>query len=274
MVNHTDSDGEEPVPAIGCSYWSAGERSGEYTLGRVSASVDDQPLRLALPARLESSSPYVDAAFVHLLTGVEQAEALGKLYVGTPVQGIFDIEGHWAYDQVRQLLEAGIVGGYGDGTYRPNENLSRAAFAKMLVMAPAIPLRLGDAGGFADTAGHWVSGQGYVGAGILVPEEYPNRRFEPDRAITREEIAVMVTRALGLDAQAATRTVTVVDGAAIIDGRRFVDVDQWTRPGYIAVAVERGVITGYAVGDGFAYRPTRLATRAEAAVMVVRSLGR
>lgn len=264
----------ERVDSIGRAYWRVGERSGEYTKGHLRASVDAAPLLLALPVRSQGAITYVDAAFAQALGDLQVLVVEGQAYLSRPVLGILDIDGHWALPQVQRLLEAGIVSGYGDGSFRPEAPLSRAAFIKMLVQARGLSPRPGETGGLTGVD-HWVSAQGYLGAalaaGILQAGEYPHTGFEPDRLITREEMAVLVTRALGLEQRAQTRQIPVVGGAATIGARRFTDASQWTRPGHIAVAVEAGIITGYAEdGGGYTYRPTRPATRAEAAVMVAR----
>lgn len=261
------------------TYWQLGEQAGEYTQGRVSATVEGKGLRLTLPVQQRLGATYVEAAFARGLGQVETQVIAGELFVGTRILGIIDIDGHWGLPQIRRLLEAEIISGYGDGSFRPNATLSRAAFVKMLAAARGLTLRMGDAGGFTDTQSHWVSDQGYLGAAVAAgmsrPDEYPGRRFEPDRAISREEIAVMVTRALGLERQALARKLPVVGGEVLLGERTFNDAGLWTKPGHIAVAVEAGIITGYAEGDGrYTFRPNRSATRAEAAVMVVRALNR
>ena len=43
-----------------------------------------------------------------------------------------DTEGHWAEHQIDLVAEAGIVGGYADGSFRPNNNITREQFAKVV----------------------------------------------------------------------------------------------------------------------------------------------
>lgn len=44
-------------------------------------------------------------------------------------------EGHWAYDYVQALASSGITTGYGDGTFKPNEFISRQHFSALLYRA-------------------------------------------------------------------------------------------------------------------------------------------
>lgn len=262
------------VSEIGRVYWTWGAHSADYTLGKVVAYADGAPLVLDLPVQQRSGGTYVSGQFISGLTGMRAAAFGGQVSVG-----MSDLGGHWARSQVIRLLREGIVSGTGDGLFHPDDPLTRAAFVKLLAGARGLTTRPGDSGGFADTGDHWVSAQGYIGAavqaGIVVPAEYSGRRFAPEQAISREEMAVMIARALGLDSQARTRRVTLTGGTATIGGLRFADAATWTRPGYIAVAVEAGIINGYAAADGtYTFGPFRQATRAEAVAMTVRTLDR
>lgn len=42
---------------------------------------------------------------------------------------------HWAYKQIKQLSEQSVVVGYPDGTFKPDENVTRAEFASMAIKA-------------------------------------------------------------------------------------------------------------------------------------------
>lgn len=189
-----------------------------------------------------------------------------------------DISQHWARMAILRLAAGGIVSGLGDGTFAPDAALTRSAFTKMLVAARGLSPVPGETGGLVDVSNHWVSRDGYLGAaiaaGIIVPGEYAGGRFDPDRAITRDEIAVMVMRALGRDGAAAGRSVVVAsDGSAVIGNKRFSDAAVWPHPGYVTSAIEQGIIGGYAESDGtYTFRAARTATRAEAVTMVVRMM--
>lgn len=51
-----------------------------------------------------------------------------------------DLKGHWAKESVMRLIDLKIVNGFHDGTYRPNEDVTRVQFIKMLVQAKGYPL--------------------------------------------------------------------------------------------------------------------------------------
>lgn len=176
-----------------------------------------------------------------------------------------DVSGHWAEKMILRMVQLGVVSGYEDGTFRPDSCLTRAHFVKMLVAATGLEPVTAPVSTFPDTVAHWVHTQGYleaaVGAYIIVPADYPRGLFEPERYITRQEMAMMVVRTLDLDTEARLLTGTILgfsDGPVIPARAR----------GYVALAVARGVVTGY---DN-RFSPNDPATRAQAVTMIGRML--
>src|SRR5690606_6427372 len=85
---------------------------------------------------------------------------------------------------------------------------------------------------------------------------YGDNTFRSDALITREQLAVMIVRALG-------------DGVEEFGPLTFVDVDSisdWAK-NEVAAAVQAGIVTGMTDGT---FRPNQTATRAEAATMLAR----
>lgn len=260
----------EQIAEIRRTYWRFGTRQGSVVEHRAVAYMDGRRLVMPLPAQTVEGKLYVPALFAEALLG-----ASGRAAVVPPPMR--DVAGHWAAPEITQLVELGVIAGYPDGTFRPGDPLTRAAFVKLLVAARELPLEPGASGGFTDTQTHWAAAQGYlaaaVRAGILLPDEFPGLRLNPDGNITRGEIAVMLVRALGLEAQALQNRLAVEQGRTVIAGRTFTDVALWPRPGHVGLAAEKGIISGYREADStFTFRPASQATRAEAAVMVVRML--
>lgn len=200
---------------------------------------------------------------------------------------VSDIQGHWAQDSIEQAVNDGWVNGYPDGTFRPDGTITRAEFVKMVLdainltpnsstalwlkehavsvkdprtLTPYSPIA------FLDMDTSWLTTQGWldvaVNFGLVVPSDYSSRQFQPSKAITRYEIAVMVDRAMG-KVYPASQPLT--------EALPFSDADQipeWVR-GYINEAVKAGVLTGYPDGT---FGHSKSATRAEAVVMVQRML--
>ena len=190
-------------------------------------------------------------------------------------QELPDTAGHWAQQDIEKAVAAGWVNGYPGGTFHPDAAITRAEFVKMLMSAihltpnsetskflidnsSPIP--------FTDMDYHWLTTQGWTqpaqSCGLIVASDYSNNRFEPDKPITRYEIAVMVNRALGFVYPASQ---PVAEALPFSDKEQ---IPQWVE-GYVKQAVNAGVLEGYPDGS---FGGSRTATRAEAVVMVLRAL--
>lgn len=116
---------------------------------------------------------------------------------------------------------------------------------------------------FADVSTHWALQPIDRMAQKGVVRGVSDVRFEPDRAVTRLEVVVMLVRLLGLEAQA--QATTSLPSAFRSDEV----VPAWAR-GYVAVAVDRGILAG---SDLLYFRGAEAARRYEVAVWALRALG-
>lgn len=155
-----------------------------------------------------------------------------------------DTSTHWAKDEISVAVNQGWINGYDASTFKPNANMTRAEFLKSLVAAMKFKVEDTDTP-FVDDTGWFRS---YIAAGlkqsIIKVSEYKENTFEPNRVITREEIARMVIRALGKDAEGV-------------------------RSGYLAAAKKLEIMQGYPDGT---MGGEKNATRAEAVVMIANTL--
>ena len=103
------------------------------------------------------------------------------------------------YDAIYNLVNRGVINGYEDGTFKPDDTITRAEFAKIIMVS-----ELGDANissslvaNFSDTQGHWANRYiaAAVNAGII--NGYPEGTFKPDNTVTYAEAVKMVVCALG-----------------------------------------------------------------------------
>jgi hypothetical protein len=166
-----------------------------------------------------------------------------------------DIAGHWAEDNIKQLIGEGAIGGYPDGTFKPENRITRAEFATILVKAFKLEPQRSKI--FADTAGHWAQDSIATAAHYGIVNGYDAETFGPNDSITREQAAVMVIKAAQL---------TPATG-----GLSFGDSDSvsgWAKQA-VATAVDRVIINGYPDNT---FRPQGNATRAEAVTIVVNAL--
>jgi len=176
-----------------------------------------------------------------------------------------DISTHWAKADVERSVQLGFINGYEDGTFRPDNTITRAEFVSALIRALKISATK-DTSVFVDD-NNWAekSIQAAIENELILTNEYDDLKFQPSKNITRQEIAVMLVRAMDKAKEAEDK------GFLAKLFSRFTDltqVDEQFR-GYVKIATDLGIINGY--GDG-SFGPNRTATRAEAVVMVLRTL--
>jgi hypothetical protein len=107
-----------------------------------------------------------------------------------------DIKTHWARNSIETLSTSGVIGGYPDQTFRPDQPITRGEFAKMLSVAFPVPTTTTTA--FADTAHHWAKDAIHSLAATGIIEGFPDNTFRPDENITRAAGAQLLVRSLGL----------------------------------------------------------------------------
>lgn len=153
-------------------------------------------------------------------------------------------EEDWHYSYVRELSYQKILGGYPDGTFQPDNQLTAGEALKLLLVA-AIRSDPGNA-----LSGHWASNYLALaeGLGCVMPGEIP----DPDAPIDRLSIARIAAIAMGLGQ---------ADGPS-----PFADVSD----GYALALYEAGVITGDTAGSHRFYHPLDGITRAEMSAIVSR----
>lgn len=152
-----------------------------------------------------------------------------------------------------KMTEAGVVGGYEDGTFRPDGQLTRAEFVK-IVNGVFHYQETGEAiTAFDDIDGHWAQGQieiaqqnGYIG-GVGYIEGIGKHCFAPDATLTREQVAVILSRILKLE-NVFQMNLVVQDA-----------VSDWAK-----ADVEKAIVCGvFALEDNNTFRATEPITRAE-----------
>jgi len=105
------------------------------------------------------------------------------------------------------LLKLGILKGYPDGTFKPGNNVTRAEFATMVVLAKKLTLVSPARPSFKDVpANHWAYKQVETAAKAGYLKGYPDGTFGPSRNITRQEIAAVLVNVLGLTPEATKIT--------------------------------------------------------------------
>jgi uncharacterized protein YjbJ (UPF0337 family) len=168
-----------------------------------------------------------------------------------------DIKGHWAENSITKLIASGVIKGYPNGSFKPDYKITRAEFTSILVNALGLDLKTDKV--FKDTAKHWAKDNiatAYVN-GIV--QEYRKNVFGVDNYITREQMTVMVVKALKLEK--ANGKINFVDGSTS---------SPWAKDA-ILTAVQDGLIVGF---PDKTFKPQKFATRAEAVSLIVNALNK
>jgi hypothetical protein len=110
-----------------------------------------------------------------------------------------DAQEHWASSYIETAYEKGILTGYPDGTFKPDQRITRAEIAaiiyRYLKLSPPEQTNIN----FLDlTPSHWAFGfiERIRERGIITG--YPDNTFRPDSFSTRAEAVVMIARMMGL----------------------------------------------------------------------------
>ena len=195
---------------------------------------------------------------------VDYGEELQNQSSKTYAQTFLDVpESYWAFSYIEEMVDRGVLSGYPNGRFYPDNNVSRAEFAKIMVTAAGILLSYNSEQYYQDVpVSHWsysyVSSAMYYLTGYNTP--YGNYYY-PDQAALREDIAVALVKLKGYDllgADESILTTMFTDASSISSDAKK----------YVAVAVERGLISGY---EDNTFKGQSSITRAEAATLLWRA---
>ena len=179
-------------------------------------------------------------------------------------------DSYWASGAINALSYKTIINGYENGTFQPDNTVSRAEWAKMLTLISGVMPPYYDAHAALPCFGdvnetNWY--YEYVNAAAVFMNHYDNLNpsefkiaYHPEEAALREDITVSIVRIKGYD-------VNEGDLSALSRFSDAGEISQTAKP-YIAVAVSEGLINGFEDGS---FRGKNTLTRAEAAVILWRA---
>lgn len=161
---------------------------------------------------------------------------------------------HWAKKEIDYLTNLGVIKGYSNGTFKPNNSVTNAQVAIMLVRTLKLDTNGRPNPGLTDVSS---THHAYKEIATAVDEGiFPKQsRFNPESPISREAMARALANAFKLEG----------DGGVF-----FSDVapSYWAYP-YIMKIAENNITTGY--GDG-TFKPKNTVTRAQFSAFVTRSV--
>lgn len=168
----------------------------------------------------------------------------------------------WAGKQIQVVAAKGAIEGVGEGKFAPKSNVTRAEFAKMLIRA--LNLENNSAvQSFSDVSSTaWYAPYVAVAAEKGIITGRSAAKFDPNATITRAEMATMIARAVKSINPAATTNVTAI--SQFSDAAK---ISASLRDG-VAFAADHNLV----IGNAGKFNPNDTATRAEAAVIIYRTI--
>jgi subtilisin family serine protease len=171
------------------------------------------------------------------------------------IAGYRDISKHWAKKEITKLTKEGMIQGYKDYTFRPNQSITRAEVAALLVRKLDLTKNASQLPFNDLTSDHWANSsisKAYQAGWIA---GYEDGTFRPEAPITRAEMAVIVARAYKLQSRVSENS-----------SFRDVPKDHWALPSIKALS-GRKWIQGY---GNYTFRPQSKATRADFVMLLSR----
>jgi len=179
-----------------------------------------------------------------------------------------DVVGHPDEANILALVALGIVGGYGDRTFRPDNPVTREQFAKMIVLALGTGPDISGAEelSFADTdqISEWARPYVMAGVGSGLIRGVGANAFAPKIEVTREQALTMIARALvGEEALASMQ-----GGYAGTGFDDDLSIQSWARPA-VNYCLQQGIVS---TSDYGSLAPGLACTRAMSCRYIARAL--
>ncbi|EKE02550.1 MAG: S-layer region-like protein [uncultured bacterium] len=169
---------------------------------------------------------------------------------------------YWAYDSVQALSQQGILSGYADSSFRPNNPVTRAEFATMIVKSlgkESIPI--GQEFGFKDVSrSFWAYDTIQRAYDLGLIRGFPDNTFKPYAYITKTEVLAILSSAAQLGYLSQSEAQQILN--------RYYDASRVANWAVVPVAksVKAGLAVNYPQPNFL--MPEKRATRAEVAVML------
>ncbi|WP_340016273.1 S-layer homology domain-containing protein [Paenibacillus sp. FSL K6-1318] len=175
---------------------------------------------------------------------------------GAAASSVSDIEGNWAESQITKWIDKGFIHGYEDGSFKPNNTITRAEFFSLVNRSYGFTETASVS--FKDvTSSNWAYAEvsKAVKAGYI--KGYRDGTIGANKPISRQEVAVIINDLLDLSNEAST-------------GEHFTDssaIASWAKNS-VDATVAKGILQGYDNN----FNPNKPITRAEAVVALDRSV--
>ena len=166
----------------------------------------------------------------------------------------------WYYNYIGFVGRHGIFNGYGDGEFRPKQNMTRAEVVRVLFTLDGSPsVTVTDR--FSDVAQDaWYADEVEWAVSNGIVTGYPEGTFCPDNFVSRQDFVTMLYRFANYKEYDTT-------GRAELNFPDVDDTNEYAIEAF-AWAIDSGIISGTVEYDGIYLRPAASTTRAQVAKML------
>ncbi|WP_340401334.1 S-layer homology domain-containing protein [Paenibacillus sp. FSL H8-0079] len=207
---------------------------------------------------------FVPAQFINengKVTAIVKSMRNGYFFVMDRRVSFVDMQNHWAKSDIELLAAKFIVKGRSEMNFDPNGMLTRAETAALLVRALGIPLNNTEFN-FSDVDGKWYEADVIAAEQAGLIKGYSDGTFRPNNRVTREELAVMLTRAI------TNANPSLQKDNGVLALTDVESISSWAEDS-INQALNLGIIKGDQQGN---FKPQAEATRAEMVTLLSRML--
>lgn len=165
-------------------------------------------------------------------------------------------ETHPNYNAIKFLKTEGVIEGYPDGTFKPENSVSRVEVIKFILEGIDADLLASRGLKFKDTKDtEWYASYLYTAMQNGIIDGYPDGSFKPTYSVNKVEFLKMLIEAMNIDVSPNVGNFTFTD----------VDEDQWYAP-YVKFAIDKNLIDI----EGRKFGPTDAMTREAVAEAIYR----
>ena len=196
--------------------------------------------------------------------------SLTSLVTATTVS---DIYGHWAQYYIQPLVDSGIINGYEDGTFKPDNPITRAEFCKIVIGALVYDGVIAD---YVTTKGTFTDVPDELWSASYIETAFANSFvdgkspgiFDPEAFITRQEMAKIIALVYCAKNSADFDALKATYNSGDYNLTDLTTADDWAMS-FIEVALVVIVMRG---NEDNTFAPLGLVTRAETATVTYRIL--
>ncbi|MNI12536.1 Endo-1,4-beta-xylanase A precursor [compost metagenome] len=179
-----------------------------------------------------------------------------------------DVAHHWAKDTVNDMGSRMVISGIGNDLFNPDQDITRAEFAAMMVRGLGFKLEKGGTMPFADLkASDWYSSAVHTAYSYDLINGFEDGTFLPMDKLTREQAMVMIAKAMKITGLRAN-LIPDLAGEWLSPFADMNDSSEWAKNS-MAACLQAGIVSGRNDSE---LDPKAYITRAEVAIMIQRLL--